>query len=314
MRLRREGATWRRYVCAHLLSDPRRFCAFLTPRHANGPLSRKYRTQVHLRLGDVSMANSQYPRAIEDFQKCLALQTELLRPQPDREHRPLADAHFQIAIASIYQARAEEAKIEAADPQNPPGGVPPPVLKAQSLKHYEAAAGVFERMIADLEKVIAVTAANGGEGKENALAAGADNGKPLGQDKGKGKGKATSEGGGGGEGGDAALALAEQRKEVAELKEILDEVRENIAEMRSGKNEQAVQLQHEGKPTTTIGFGQQDSSSSSASASAAASSSAFGTPSVNAVAASSAAPVMLQVKKRKAPEAVGQVEVKKTKD
>ena len=52
----------------------------------------------------VTNPTEQYETAIDDFSKCLAIQTEHLEP----ESRLVAETHYQIGLASCYAQKYEE--------------------------------------------------------------------------------------------------------------------------------------------------------------------------------------------------------------
>merc|ERR1712029_733449 len=54
--------------------------------------------EVHLKLGEVGIENSQYDQAIEDLKECLKIQQQYL----EKESRLIAETRYQIGIACVF--------------------------------------------------------------------------------------------------------------------------------------------------------------------------------------------------------------------
>jgi len=57
--------------------------------------------EVHLKLGEVGIENSQYDQAIEDLKECLKIQQQYL----EKESRLIAETHYQIGIACVFSTK-----------------------------------------------------------------------------------------------------------------------------------------------------------------------------------------------------------------
>jgi len=57
--------------------------------------------EVHLKLGEVGIENSQYDQAIEDLKECLKIQQQFL----EKESRLIAETHYQIGIACVFSTK-----------------------------------------------------------------------------------------------------------------------------------------------------------------------------------------------------------------